>query len=331
MSTPLQTEPLIAFSLGDPHGVGPEVLLKALASPDPGLSFSSLIFGPERYLRRMAESQGLRVDFRRHRIVPLPAFPFPPRFGEVSGEAGRAAWQSLQAATEHCQAAAASGRRAVLVTPPVNKSALAAAGFAFPGQTDYLAAAFPGGDATMAFFSDRLHIVLATVHVSLRRALAMLTTELVAAKTRIFHRALHAVLGRPPRLAMSGVNPHASEGGMFGDEERRVVEPALRKLAAEGLTGISGPWPPDAVFRQAANGDFDGVVALYHDQGLIPLKLLAFDSAVNTTLGLPIIRTSPDHGTAFDIAGRNQADPRSMQAAIRWGLRLAASIPPDQT
>jgi 4-hydroxythreonine-4-phosphate dehydrogenase len=312
----------IAFSLGDPHGIGPEVLLRALCRLSETDSFRGIIFGPEQYLLRLAETLGLQPDFHRHRIIPQPEYAFPPPWGEVSPRAGRAAWDSLEAAVEYCRDVLASGRRPLLVTPPVHKAALQAAGFPFPGQTEFLASAFPGSEATMAFFSHRFHIILVTTHLGLREVFDHLSPDLIVQRTRLFHRTLAGLLGRPPRIALAGLNPHASEGGRFGDEEARILEPALRRLAAEGCAGVSGPWPPDSVFRQADQGEFDGVVALYHDQGLIPLKLVAFHTAVNTTLGLPVFRTSPDHGTAFDIAGRGTADSRSMEAAIQWGLRL---------
>lgn len=325
--------PFVAFSLGDPHGIGPEVLLKALEhlGPDPG--FRSAIFGPEGYLRDLAGLFGVLVNFEVHRIVPIRGSDDPfvessdIRWGQISREAGQLAWESLQAAVAGCRDAVESGRKAVLVTPPVNKTSLSLAGFGYPGQTDFLESCFPEHEASMAFFSDRFHVVLATVHLSLREALEVLTTELVVRRTLVFGRALSSILGRAPRIAVCGVNPHASEGGRFGDEESRVVEPAIRALQTMGWEGVSGPWPPDTVFRHAHAGRFDGVVAMFHDQGLIPLKLLAFDSAVNTTLGLPIIRTSPDHGTAFDIAGQGVADYGSMLSAIRWGLRLAGCEP----
>ncbi len=327
------TVPFVAFSLGDPHGIGPEVLLKALdrLGSDPG--FRSVIFGPEGYLRESADRFRVRVNFEVHRIVPIRGFDEPRvesrkiPWGQVSREAGRLSWESLRAAVEGCRKAVESGRQAVLVTPPVNKTSLSLGGFRYPGQTEFLESFFPDHEASMAFFSDRFHVVLATVHISLKEALATLTTDLVIRRTVVFCRTLSSILGRSPRIAVCGVNPHASEGGRFGDEESRVVEPAIRNLQAMGWEGVSGPWPPDAVFRQADAGRFDGVVAMYHDQGLIPLKLLAFDTAVNTTLGLPIIRTSPDHGTAFDIAGQGIADPGSMLAAIRWGLRLSGCEP----
>ncbi len=298
------------------------MLLRALCRLSGVESFRAVIFGPERYLQGLAESLALRPDFRHHRIVPLAEYPFPPPWGQVSSAAGRAAWTSLSAAVEYCREAAVSGRRPLLVTPPVHKEALQEAGFRYPGQTEFLGAAFPGSEAAMAFLSDRFHIILATTHIGLREVFGHLSPELIVRRAALFHRTLARLLGRVPRIAVAGLNPHASEGGRFGDEEARILGPALRRLAAEGYEGISGPWPPDSVFRQADHGQFDGVVALYHDQGLIPLKLVAFHSAVNTTLGLPIVRTSPDHGTAFDIAGRGVADSSSMEAAIRWGLRL---------
>jgi 4-hydroxythreonine-4-phosphate dehydrogenase len=211
----------------------------------------------------------------------------------------------------------------------VSKEALHRAGFTYPGQTEFLGSFFEASDPTMVFLSEKLKVALVTVHTALRNVFHELTVDRVVARSTIFLEGLKKLGIEHPRVAVAGLNPHASEGGMFGDEEEQVIVPAIKLL--EGTVGpgvFSGPFPPDTVFAKALEGKFDGVVAQYHDQGLIPLKLVAFDSGVNTTLGLPIVRTSPDHGTAFDIAGTGVADPSSMIAAIEWGIKLTADHSP---
>ncbi len=310
--------------MGDPHGVGPEIVLKSLArmAPEPG--FKPVLFGAPEYLARLAAELGLGSALKMARLVPVAGYRYPPRWGALDREAGRFAVACLGEAVQYCR----SGHARLLVTAPIHKGAAHLAGFRHPGQTEFVASFFPGVAPCMAFFSDRLNVVLATVHIPLREVFRHLSVPLIVSKARQFHGALRRLGTARPRLALCGLNPHASEGGLFGDEEARVVEPAARELRAQlGEGAVSGPHPPDTVFRRAAAGEFDGVVALYHDQGLIPLKLLAFESAVNTTLGLPIVRVSPDHGTAFDIAGRGVADCGSMTQAIQIGRRLAGSAP----
>jgi 4-hydroxythreonine-4-phosphate dehydrogenase len=197
------------------------------------------------------------------------------------------------------------------------------AGFTEPGQTEFLGSFFESSDPTMAFLSEKLKVVLVTVHMALKDVFQEITPELIVARSTLFYRVLQRLGVETPRVAVCGLNPHASESGMFGSEEEDVILPAIEFLENTfGVGTFSGPFPPDTVFAKAVAGEFDGVVAQYHDQGLIPLKLIAFDSAVNTTLGLPIVRTSPDHGTAFDIAGKGVADPSSMISAVEWGLRM---------
>lgn len=310
----------IAFSMGDPNGIGPEVLLKSLNHILQETTVSPVIAGDAHYLRGVYESLDLSFPFESLEIAEVCAAPYPPRWGTVEKRAGRVAGESLKRAVAICR----ERSYPLLVTPPVCKAALHLAGFTFPGQTEFVASFFPGCTPCMAFFSDRFHVVLATVHIPFQRILENLTVEVLLQKADLFIKALLLLCSKPPRVAVAGLNPHASEGGLFGSEEAVVLEPAVEELRQRfPQAEVSGPYPPDTVFLRALRGEFDGVVSLYHDQALIPLKLVAFDSAVNTTLGLPITRTSPDHGTAFEIAGQGKADPESMIAAIRWGLRLA--------
>lgn len=309
----------ILFSMGDPSGIGPEVLLKALGMLLTEAPATPIIFGDSEYLKRLAEDLGLEFPFSRVQIEEVGSVPYPPDWGEISSDSARLAFDSLQSAV----LCGKTDSHPLLVTPPVNKKALKRVGFDYPGQTEFVSSHFPGSDGAMAFFSEPLNLILATVHLPLRELFDRLSPELVTGRCRLLAEALRRLGAECPSIAVAGVNPHASEEGLFGDEEARILYPAIERLQEEEGAEVTGPYPPDTVFRRAAAGEFDGVLALYHDQGLIPLKMIAFESAVNATLGLPMIRTSPDHGTAFDIAGRGGADPRSMAAAIRVGMRLA--------
>lgn len=311
----------VVFSLGDPHGIGPEVLLKAISHYLPSRKIIPTIVGDPAYLKRLRRDLQLPSRLDDIEMIAQATCPYPPAWGSCDARAGRIALDCLQAAVSMCR----ERNFPLLVTAPVSKKAIELSGQSVPGQTEVVASQFPGCRAAMAFFSDSLHVLLLTVHVPLRRVFDLLTIPLVVSKSALFCQALQRIGYEKPRIALAGLNPHASEEGLFGDEEERILLPALERLEQKLGPGIfSGPFPPDTIFRRAFAGAFDGVVAPYHDQGLIPIKLLAFDSAVNVTLGLPIVRTSPDHGTAFDIAGQGKANPSSMIAAIDWGLRLAA-------
>jgi 4-hydroxythreonine-4-phosphate dehydrogenase len=249
----------------------------------------------------------------------------PGRPDAVSGEAQV---RYLRAATE----AVLRGEHAALVTAPISKEWAGRAGFGFPGHTEYLAEAAGVTEYAMMLAGPRLRVTLATTHLALREVPAALSAGGIASAIRLTARSLRDGFGRPlPRIAVAGLNPHGGEAGRFGDEEARLVAPAIGearlRLAEEGVAAeISGPHVPDVVFRQAAEGGFDAVVALYHDQGLIPVKLLHFDEAVNVTLGLPFVRTSPDHGTAYDIAGTGKARAESFLAAFDLALDLAWTL-----
>jgi 4-hydroxythreonine-4-phosphate dehydrogenase len=314
----------IAISLGDPSGIGPEVVVRALAArPDA----DAVVFGDAGVLARAAELAGVPPppDARVRPITALGARDVVP--GQPNEASGRAQLAYLEAATD----AALDGRVAALVTAPISKTWIARAGFTFPGHTEYLAARAGAAEFAMMLAGPALRVTVATTHVALRDVPRDLTPAGIASAAALTAEALAARFGiRAPRVAVAGLNPHAGENGRFGDEEERLVAPAItlasRRLEAAGVAcTITGPHVPDVVFRQAADGAFDAVVALYHDQGLIPVKLLHFDTAVNVTLGLPFVRTSPDHGTAHDIAGRGVARPDSFLAALDLAARMTVT------
>jgi 4-hydroxythreonine-4-phosphate dehydrogenase len=251
-----------------------------------------------------------------HEPGALAAFPS----GRLSADAGRAAYDAIVRAVRDAE----EGTIDAIATAPINKEAWALAGLQWRGHTDLLARLTNGGPAVMMFYSEPLRVVLATVHVALREVPALLTPELLDFLIDLTAADLPRFGFPRPRIALAGLNPHAGEHGVIGDEDDAVLRPAVERARMERGIDITGPWPGDTVFARAARGEFDVVIACYHDQGLIPVKLLAFGSAVNVTLGLPIVRTSVDHGTAFDIAGRGVADPSSLVEAIRLAARLAA-------
>jgi 4-hydroxythreonine-4-phosphate dehydrogenase len=287
----LTTVRRIIITTGDPAGIGPEIINKALAAGG----------YPEDCEFSVLGNHGNTL-------------PGSPDFRSAT-----AAREALNAAVVELKA----GRAHAVVTGPVAKDALQSVGFPFPGQTEYFADAFGVEDFGMLLAGKTLTVGLATIHEPLASVPALLTAARIERIGRLTASFLKRRGIESPRIAVAGLNPHAGEGGAFGDEESRVIRPAIEALNASGEAVFSGPAVPDAVFREAAMGKFDAVLAMYHDQGLIPLKLLDFDNAVNVTLGLPVPRTSPDHGTAFGIAGTNTADPSSMIAAIRLACELA--------
>jgi 4-hydroxythreonine-4-phosphate dehydrogenase len=285
----------VAVTTGDPSGIGPEIARKAATDARVRDTCDVVLYGP-------ADGES------RHRFVP----------GRVSAEAGRCGYDSVVSAVADARA----GRVDAIATAPVSKKAFALAGLPWKGHTDLLAALTGTGRAVMMFDSPRLRVSLATVHIPIAEVPRALTTELVEATIRITADSLPDFGVPRPRLAVAGLNPHAGEQGLMGEEDDRVLAPAVARAAAQGCL-VEGPVPGDTVFLRAVRGEFDAVVACYHDQGLIPVKLLAFGTSVNVTLGLPIIRTSVDHGTAFDIAGQDRADPSSLIEAVLLAARLA--------
>jgi len=312
----------IGISLGDPAGIGPEVVVRALAAR-PGVPVR--IFGDVGVLQRAALVVGV-APLEAVAVEPITSLGDEIVPGRPSVAAGRAQLAYLAAATD----AALSGDIAALVTAPISKEWIARAGFTHPGHTEYLAERAGTSDFAMMLAGPKLRVVLATTHVALRDVPTALRPDDIARAAFLAADSLHRYLGiARPRIAVAGLNPHAGEAGRFGDEEVRIVAPGIAaaraRIAAAGLAAdVSGPGVPDAVFRQAALGGHDAVVALYHDQGLIPVKLLHFDEAVNVTLGLPFVRTSPDHGTAYDIAGTGQARADSFLAALDLAVHMAA-------
>lgn len=286
--------PLIAVTAGDPSGIGPEIAVKAARHPRVVDVCRPVIYGP-------------------HTAEELSAFP--P--GEVNAVSARAAYDAIVQATHDARA----GRVQAIVTAPINKAAFAAAGLTWRGHTDLLAHLCGVNDVAMMFWSDRLRVVLATVHIPLAEVPRALTRDRLLETIRLTARSMPKFGVPAPRLAVAGLNPHAGESGLLGAEEESVVIPAVTAARSEGHD-VSGPFPADTIFVRAARGEFDAVVALYHDQGLIPVKLLAFGRAVNVTLGLPIVRTSVDHGTAFDIARQGIADEGSLVEAVLLAARL---------
>jgi 4-hydroxythreonine-4-phosphate dehydrogenase len=289
-------KPRIAITVGDPAGIGPEIARKAADDARVRDACEPILYGPP------------------------TGTSFKP--GVLSADAGRAAYEVICDAVRDALAGSVAG----VATAPVNKAAFARAGLPWKGHTDLLGNLTGAGQVAMMFWSEPLKVVLASVHVPLSDVASVITRTLIDNVIELAHRELPRFDIPSPRLAMAGLNPHAGEGGLMGNEEQRVLRPAVEAAQARGIT-IEGPLPADTVFVRAVRGEFDAVIANYHDQGLIPVKLLAFGRAVNVTLGLPIIRTSVDHGTAFDIAGKGIADPSSMIEAVLLAARLAALRP----
>ena len=339
----------LAITQGDPAGIGPEIVAKAFRDAPAQLQ-GCFVVGDVATLRRAAQAiarpgqpqvpvaqlaapaEALQAPPRCIPVLQLPGIPGPQPWGRISAAAGRAAADSVVWAAR----AALRGEVAGLVTAPLHKEALSAAGVAFPGHTELLqaeAAAHQGVPVAampvrMMLASDELRTVLVSIHVALRDAITAVTLENVLQTLRITHAALSRSLGRAPCMGVAGLNPHAGEGGLFGREELDAIAPAIAAARAEGMDA-QGPFAPDTVFMRARHapghpGEFDVVVAMYHDQGLIPVKYLGVDKGVNVTLGLPLVRTSPDHGTAFDIAGQGVADAASLVEAVRMARALAA-------
>jgi 4-hydroxythreonine-4-phosphate dehydrogenase len=324
----------LAVSLGDPAGVGPELICEAWARREEERLPPFFVAGGEKLLREAAAVRGLSIDVAPvaaladaaatfERALPvLSGFDGAYRAAEPSRDGARLAMKSLEQAT----ALTVSGEAAGIVTGPIAKSLLAEVGFAFPGQTEFVADAcgVAAEDAVMMLAGPSLRTVPLTVHIALAEVPKRLSTELIMRRARIVAEALRADFGiARPRLAVCGLNPHAGEHGRMGDEEEQLIAPAIARLRAEGIDA-TGPHPADSLFTARARPTYDVAVAMYHDQALVPLKALDFDHGVNVTLGLPIVRTSPDHGTAFAIAGKRMADAGATIAAIRMAGEAAA-------
>ncbi|MBU2552286.1 MAG: 4-hydroxythreonine-4-phosphate dehydrogenase PdxA [Proteobacteria bacterium] len=325
--------PILGVSLGDPAGVGPEVVVKALAEPEVHQYCRPVIIGDLNAVTRAIKRAGLDLGVRLLssgeepeagpgfvQIMPVSDLgPDDIRPGRPTPAGGKAAARYIETGARM----ALAGRIHGLVTAPISKEALNRAGYAFPGHTEMLAHLAKGAEVVMMLAGERLRVVLVTIHEPLRAVPDILTPDRIVTTARITHQAFQKYFGLPePRLAAAALNPHAGEKGLFGREEAEVIGPAVAEAQRRGIR-LSGPFPADTLFYRAMQGEFDGVVAMYHDQGLIPFKLLHFKDGVNVTLGLPFIRTSVDHGTAYDLAGCNVADHSSLKAAIKMAADMA--------
>lgn len=310
--------PRLAVSMGDPNGIGPEVVLKALADEALRATTQPLVLGSAAVLRRHAERLGLEAVLDRIEVREVGEAEV--RFGETTAEAGRLAMRAVEAGCDACLL----GEADALVTAPISKEAIHLAGYRFPGHTEFLAQRTRAAGYTMMMVSEGLRVGLVTTHVPVRAVADLVTEEAIFDKLRIIAASLGRDFGiARPRIAVLGLNPHAGDGGVIGCEEIEVVAPALGRARAEGLD-VTGPHPADAFFGTGGHTRHDAVLAMYHDQGLVPFKALAMGQGVNFTAGLPIVRTSPDHGTAFDIAGQGLARAESMKAAIQLAAQIAA-------
>jgi len=325
--------PLIGITMGDPSGIGPEIIVKALGD-DPGLyelcrpiilgdaqAVSSTIWegGRDMWVHIIRTPSEAVMTPGRINLVPVSELSK----GEIGHgvptlEGGKAMVQYIIRAVEWAK----SGTIDAMVTCPINKSLMQRAGYSYEGHTELIATYTGAENCVMMLAGESLRVTLVTIHCALKEVPSMVTTDRVHRTIAVSADSLERDFGfENPRLAVAGLNPHAGEGGLFGTEEQDSIAPAVARAVEEGLT-VEGPAPPDTVFYRAVHGEFDAVVAMYHDQGLIPLKLLHFSDAVNVTLGLPIIRTSVDHGTAYDIAGTWEADPSSLSAALRMAAMM---------
>ena len=319
--------------MGDACGIGPEIIAKLYASAQP---FSpTLVLGDEGCIRRATRLLGLPLTVKGIKspeefqfapqiidVISLSNLPEDLPFGVLDARAGKAAFDYIRAGID----LALQKRIRALVTAPINKEALRLADIHYPGHTEILADFSGTKDFAMMLMNNDLRVILVTIHVSLRDAIEQLTIERELTIIRLAHRAMTQLGFSQPRIAVAGLNPHAGEHGLFGSEDETIIMPAIQRAQAEGIQA-SGPWPGDTVFMHARQGRFDIVVAQYHDQGLIPVKYLGVDEGVNITVGLPFVRTSVDHGTAFDIAGTGKASEASLRVAVAQAALLTQSYP----
>jgi len=326
-------KPLIALTMGDPSGIGPEIIAKALANPDIMEICRPLVLGDAGAMERAIAVTGVNLELRTVDAVPrgeaighgvihlLPLSTLSPaemEYGRPGIAAGEAMYRYIAEAARLC----VSGQAAAMATGPISKEAMNRAGHHYPGHTELLAELTGAEEFVMMLAGERLKVTLVTIHERLSDVPRLLTYDKVLSTIRITCHDVNRYFRRNPRLAVLALNPHCGEGGLFGDEEERIIGPAVKTAKSEGID-VVGPLSADTLFHFAAQGAYDAVICMYHDQGLIPLKLLHFDDGVNITLGLPIIRTSVDHGTAYNLAGSGTASASSMTAAIRMAAAMA--------
>ena len=331
------TRTRVAITLGDPNGIGPEVVLKSLHDPDVAPSMTPLLIGSAHVLRRHAEVLGFS-DLTIHAVEDVPdematvqegeavtvldvadGTAPPVRFGAVTADGGALAMTSVARAVDLCL----EGTVDAMVTAPISKDAIQQAGYDVPGHTEFIAARTHATRPTMMMVAGGLRVGLVTSHVPLTQVAAGITQAAIGEKLETLQASLHTDFGlSDPRIAVLGLNPHAGDGGVLGREEKEIIRPAIQTALDNGLR-VEGPLPADGFFATQLDEGYDAVLAMYHDQGLVPFKALAFDYGVNFTAGLPIVRTSPDHGTAYGIAGKGMALPGSMRSAIELATAVA--------
>src|SRR5215207_8600166 len=325
--------PLIAVTMGDPAGIGPEIVARTFADPGFGDENRAFVIGEPAILRRairlldlplvvneVSEPEQAAFEPGTLDVLAVGELPDDLPFGVLDARAGDAAFRYVERATE----LASAGRVGAIATAPLNKEAMHLAGHKYPGHTEILAELTATKDYAMMLVTDELKVIHVSTHVSLKEAIERARPERELAVIRLAHDSLNKLGVQSPRVAVAGLNPHAGENGLFGTEDAEQIAPAVAAAVEEGIDA-TGPHPPDTVMMRARTGAFDIVVVQYHDQGHIPIKLMGFDTGVNVTVGLPFFRTSVDHGTAFDIAGTGKADPTSLRAALDLARSLAGA------
>ncbi|HLC17110.1 MAG TPA: 4-hydroxythreonine-4-phosphate dehydrogenase PdxA [Thermodesulfovibrionia bacterium] len=322
----MNTQPVIAITMGDPGGIGPEVLVKAIQDKSVQSLCKPVIVGDFEIIKEAARLTGCALTFEKadawqqvSKAVPVIEPVLPGTFEKCAP--GKEAGYAVYAYIKKAVSLALEGQVNAIVTAPISKASLKMAALPWPGHTEMLAELTQTRDYAMMLVGGPLRVILVTIHMALREVPNRISKALVLKTIRLAQKAALMLDLHNPRIGVAGLNPHAGESGLFGDEEGQSIVPAVEEARAEGIS-VTGPYPPDVIFHLAFHGKLDIVCAMYHDQGLIPLKMTAFEQGVNITVGLPIIRTSPDHGTAFDIAWRNQANPSSMIQAIKLAANL---------
>jgi len=328
------TLPRVGITMGDPSGIGPEIVLKSLSDRNIFNICQPIIIGDSRILLQTARDLKIEAEFvkvKKGEEIPLNSDKIiiydlanitgEILYGKESAASGKASAEYIEEAVRLWQ----TGQIKAIATAPISKMAIHLGGYNYPGHTEFLAYLTDTKEFAMSFFAEKLRVVLLSTHVSLRDAIDLVKKEKLVELIRFSHQEISKLIKREARIAVAGLNPHASEGGMFGNEEETEILPAIRECREKYGIEVTGAYSPDTIFLRGFKGEFDGVVSCYHDQATIAVKCLSFGASVNVTLGLPLIRTSVDHGTAFDIAGKNLAESSSMQAAIKLAAELSAS------
>jgi 4-hydroxythreonine-4-phosphate dehydrogenase len=321
--------PRVGITMGDAAGIGAEIILKTLADTNIKEFCSPVVIGDVVYLKKTARDLGMEFDFvettenllhnpNQIAVHDLRNIPDKIILGEDSGVAGKAAAEYIETAVRLWR----EEKIDAICTAPISKKAIALGGYDFPGHTEFLAHLTGAKEFAMSFFAENLRVVLLSTHVSLRSAIDLIKREKLVELIKFSHQALSKLLKKDVKIAVAGLNPHASEGGMFGTEEADEINPAIEECRENFGIDVSGAYSPDTIFLRGFRGEFDAVISCYHDQATIAVKCLSFGASVNVTLGLPLVRTSVDHGTAFDIAGKNSADASSMKAAVKLAAKL---------